>query len=45
MSQNNHNNVEQKMKEMTDIYRNKIELEKNINKQIVQSLQGLRNVY
>ena len=41
---NNHNDVAQKLKEMTDIHRNKIELEKkHLNKQIVQSMQGLTN--
>ena len=36
----------QKLKEMTDSHRNKIELEeKPRDKQIVQSIKGLRNVY
>ena len=43
--QNNHNNVAQKLKEMTHIHRNKIELGQHLNKQIVQSLQRLRNAY
>ena len=40
----NHNNVEQKLKELTDIHPNKIESEKYLNKETVQRLQGLRNV-
>ena len=36
----------QKLKEMTDSHQNKIELEeKPRDKQIVQSIKGLRNVY
>ena len=42
---NNHNNVAQKLKEMSDIHQNKIELEKNIYIKTVQTLQGLRHVY
>ena len=43
---NNHNNVAQKLKYTTDIHGNKIELEKkHLNKQMVQSLKGLKNVY
>ena len=42
---NNHNNVAQKLKEMSDIHQNKIELEKNIYIKTVQTLQGLRNVH
>ena len=45
MPRNNHNNVAQKLKELIDIHQNKIELDKNINKQIVKSLYGLKNVY
>ena len=42
----NHNNPAQKLKQMTDIHQNKIELDKNhLNKQMVESLQVLRNVY
>ena len=43
---NNQNDVAQKLKEMTDSHRNKTELYKiHLNKQMVQSMQGLRNVY
>ena len=41
-----HNDVALKLKEMTDSHRNKIELEKkHLNKQMVQSMQGLRKIY
>ena len=42
---NHLNNVAQKLKEMADVQQNKIELEKHLNKQTTQSLQGLRNIY
>ena len=43
---NNPKDMAQKLKEMTDSHRNKIELEeKPRDKQIVQSIKGLRNVY
>ena len=43
---NNPKDMAQKLKEMTDSHRNKIELEKKPrDKQIVQSIKGLRNVY
>ena len=42
---NNQNDVAQKLKEMTDSHRNKIALEKkHLNKQMIQSMQGLRNI-
>ena len=41
----NHNDVAQKLKEIADSHRTKIELEKkHLNQQMVQSMQGLRNV-
>ena len=43
---NNHNDVAQKLKEMTDSHWNKIELEeKYLNSQMVKSTQRLWNVY
>ena len=43
---NNHNNVAQKLKEMTNIHSSKIESrEKHLNKQTVKTLQGLAYVY
>ena len=35
----------QKLKKMTDTNQNKIKLEKHLNKQTLQILQGLRNIY
>ena len=42
---NNHNDVAQKLKEMTHNHRDEIESEKkHLNQQRVQSTEGLRNV-
>ena len=46
MFQNNQNNEAQKLKEMTDIpSKQHCAKRKHLNKQIVQSLQGMRNVH
>ena len=43
---NNHNNVAQKPKKITDIHEDKIESDKkHLNKQMIQSLQILRIAY
>ena len=35
----------QKLKEMTDTNQNKTQLEKHLNKETLQNLQGLSNLY